>query len=218
MDDMDARPTKKTRVDDTVHQSPDVDLDRVIKLNIGGEKTIQTTRRTLQTCPGSMLDVMFSGRIGVAKDGDGNIFIDRDPKFFLPVLEYLRCNCRLSAEVLSASSEFQERLRYWRVILASAYLPALFFPLTKALLALNSVDRRQEFDYYNIPVPLELAPPGIVDPITPEDSFAVRLRFADHVDQDIDVKDSITHADCHVWVSLALRDQRRGDVGVLVSR
>jgi hypothetical protein len=88
-----------------------VDLDRVIKLNIGGEKTIQTTRRTLQTCPGSMLDVMFSGRIGVATDSEGNIFIDRDPKFFLPVLEYLRSSCVLSADVLSGSDNYKARLR-----------------------------------------------------------------------------------------------------------
>jgi hypothetical protein len=66
--------------------------DEVVTLNVGGEKFVQTTRRTLTCVPDSKLAAMFSGRWdeSIAKDKDGNYFIDFEPALFLPLLGFLR--------------------------------------------------------------------------------------------------------------------------------
>lgn len=64
-----------------------------ITLNVGG-KIFQTTRGTLTKCPKSMLACMFddtqvySWKHNV--DCNGAILIDRSPKYFEPILNYLR--------------------------------------------------------------------------------------------------------------------------------
>eukprot|EP00761_Pharyngomonas_kirbyi_P001131 gb/GECH01001132.1/.p1 GENE.gb/GECH01001132.1/~~gb/GECH01001132.1/.p1 ORF type:complete len:267 (+),score=68.82 gb/GECH01001132.1/:1-801(+) len=61
----------------------------IIKLNVGG--TIFSTRlTTLQKDPNSMLAAMFSGRFPLQKDEKGCFFLDRDPKPFRFVLNFLR--------------------------------------------------------------------------------------------------------------------------------
>jgi len=60
---------------------------RVI-LNVGGVQFV-TSMTTLCSVP-SMLSAMFSGRYRFEEDGDGCHFIDRDPKHFRLVLNYLR--------------------------------------------------------------------------------------------------------------------------------
>jgi len=68
-----------------------VSLNSVVTLNVGGTQFI-TTRQTLLSDPASMLAKMFnpesSLRPGLMKDGA--YFIDRDPKYFPYVLNYLR--------------------------------------------------------------------------------------------------------------------------------
>jgi len=53
---------------------------QIVNLNVGGEK-ISTSRNTLLQPEGSLLATMFSGKIdnNLAKDSDGNIFLDYDP-------------------------------------------------------------------------------------------------------------------------------------------
>ena len=64
-----------------------------VKLNIGG-KLFTTTQSTLSKYPTSMLGCMFSGRYSIKDqmDEDGSIFIDRSPKHFEAVLDFLRDN------------------------------------------------------------------------------------------------------------------------------
>ncbi|XP_028404006.1 BTB/POZ domain-containing protein kctd15-like [Dendronephthya gigantea] len=61
----------------------------VLSLNIGG--TIYTASlTTLTRCSKSMLAAMFSGRMPLETDTNGNYFIDRDGKLFRHVLNFLR--------------------------------------------------------------------------------------------------------------------------------
>lgn len=61
----------------------------VIELNIGGTK-FQTTRETLTKVPGSFFETLLSEQWSPFLDRDGCIFIDRDPRAFGCILNYLR--------------------------------------------------------------------------------------------------------------------------------
>ena len=64
----------------------------ILKLDIGGEKTVKTLRSTLTYASGSKLAEMFSGRWdeSLPRYEDGSFFIDRKPELFLPLLEFWR--------------------------------------------------------------------------------------------------------------------------------
>ncbi|CAP34315.1 Protein CBG16039 [Caenorhabditis briggsae] len=62
--------------------------DPIVKLNVGGVM-FQTLKSTL-TKHKSMFKVMLETEMPVTKDESGCIFIDRDPKKFEKVLEFLR--------------------------------------------------------------------------------------------------------------------------------
>ena len=66
----------------------------VLKLNVGG-KEFMTTLGTLSSDQNSMLARMFStdanGRISATQDVNGAFFIDRCPKYFGVILNFLRC-------------------------------------------------------------------------------------------------------------------------------
>ena len=61
------------------------------KLHLFSGQLFLTTRATLQYEPDSMLARMFSGElVPGAKDENGAFMIDRSPKYFEPILNYLR--------------------------------------------------------------------------------------------------------------------------------
>jgi hypothetical protein len=60
-----------------------------VKVDVGGQ-VFHTTRATLTKDPGSMLHAMFSGCFPLDMDTDGRSFIDRDPRHFPLILNYLR--------------------------------------------------------------------------------------------------------------------------------
>ena len=64
----------------------------VLRLNIGGENTCSTLRKTLCLFGNSALASKFSGRWDdrIEKDKDGNFFIDQPVELFRPLLNYLR--------------------------------------------------------------------------------------------------------------------------------
>jgi hypothetical protein len=64
-------------------------MDEVIKLNVGGDK-FTTSKQTLRSIPETFFTSLLSGRIPLLRDGDGSIFIDRDPKLFQVILNFLR--------------------------------------------------------------------------------------------------------------------------------
>ena len=65
----------------------------VLKLNVGGKQFV-TTQGTLLSDQNSMLARMFStdtnGRIPATQDANGAFFIDRCPKYFGVILNFLR--------------------------------------------------------------------------------------------------------------------------------
>jgi len=63
-------------------------FDRVIKLDVGG-KLFLTSLETLQKAPGQ-LSARFSGNWRKFRQSDGCHFIDRDPRLFVFILEYIR--------------------------------------------------------------------------------------------------------------------------------
>ncbi len=63
-------------------------IKNIVKLNVGGKK-FSTTRETLLSEP-SFFTGLLSEMMGVDLDEDGCIFIDRDPKHFPLILNYLR--------------------------------------------------------------------------------------------------------------------------------
>ena len=64
----------------------------ILKLDLGGERTVKTLRSTLTLAIGSKLAAMFSGRNdeSLPKSKDGSFFIDRTPELFQPLLDFLR--------------------------------------------------------------------------------------------------------------------------------
>ena len=64
-------------------------LSDIVSLSIGGERNVVVTRSTL-THFDSMLSAMFSNRHELATDGAGRVVINRDPKYFGYVLDFLR--------------------------------------------------------------------------------------------------------------------------------
>ena len=65
--------------------------NNIISVNVGG--TIFTTSKsTLTKEPESMLARMVNTEVPTAKDSHGNIFIDRSPKIFEVILEFLRAD------------------------------------------------------------------------------------------------------------------------------
>ena len=69
-------------------------VNEIIKICVGGQE-FKTTRGTLMSDQNSMLAKMFEsdllGRVAAARDPDsGAYFIDRSPKYFESILNFLR--------------------------------------------------------------------------------------------------------------------------------
>ena len=99
--------------------------DAIVNLNVGGEK-IASMQGTLTSCPGSTLSAMFSGtEFPGTKDKDGCCFIDRNPKFFRMILEFLRANVVPELENPQESAAFRKEVDYFG-------LTNWIYPLTHA--------------------------------------------------------------------------------------
>lgn len=89
----------------------DKNLDTLtqIKLNVGGDDVI-TSKSTLLSIKGTMIEAMFSGRHKLKTDEQGRYFIDRNLNYFRWVLMYLRSHKLLlptdKAEKLRVLDEF----------------------------------------------------------------------------------------------------------------
>ena len=67
-------------------------MGEVVQLNVGGMiDGFRIHRKLLQSVPNSLLGEMFSGKTELKKVDD-TLFIDRNPKIFALVLDYLRNN------------------------------------------------------------------------------------------------------------------------------
>lgn len=84
------------------------DEDEIVRLNVGGRSFV-TTRSTLLMDPSSMLAAMFSGNHQPGlRDATGALFIDRSPRHFEAVLEFLRTGRVALESPAVAEGLFQE--------------------------------------------------------------------------------------------------------------
>jgi len=60
-----------------------------VKLDIGGQ-TFHTSVTNLTKHKQSFFGLMFGGQFPLVKESDGSIFIDRSPKHFILILDFLR--------------------------------------------------------------------------------------------------------------------------------
>lgn len=65
------------------------DFGVIVELNVGGQNFV-TSKETLTWVTDSFFCSLLSGRISSKRDKNGAIFIDRDPKLFNVILNYLR--------------------------------------------------------------------------------------------------------------------------------
>merc|ERR1719482_1404988 len=72
-------------------QSAQGELTGSLMLKVGSRK-FQTSAETLKSVEDSFFSSLASGRVPQKREKDGSIFIDRNPKHFQYVLDYLRCN------------------------------------------------------------------------------------------------------------------------------
>ena len=102
----------------------------IIELDIGGQKVLTTSLRTLRKYPDSALAAMFSGRHPILRH-KGRALVDRDPKPFASVVSFLQTG-RMPRD-LSSSEEaaFHDEMDFWGI------------PLTPPETAKDSV---KEFD------------------------------------------------------------------------
>ncbi|KAF7990909.1 hypothetical protein HCN44_000714 [Aphidius gifuensis] len=66
-----------------------LNMGDIIHLNVGGTR-FSTSRQTLTWIPDSFFTALLSNRIASRQDETGALFIDRDPKLFSIILNYLR--------------------------------------------------------------------------------------------------------------------------------
>eukprot|EP01129_Flabellula_baltica_P005179 TRINITY_DN184_c0_g1_i1.p1 TRINITY_DN184_c0_g1~~TRINITY_DN184_c0_g1_i1.p1 ORF type:complete len:436 (-),score=126.09 TRINITY_DN184_c0_g1_i1:47-1354(-) len=64
--------------------------DRTVTLNIGGRRYVTTPRTIVEGAPDSILAALFSKEYGVELDENGEIFIDREGKYFHYIMEFIR--------------------------------------------------------------------------------------------------------------------------------
>jgi hypothetical protein len=82
----------------------------VLHLNLGGTKMV-VSRQALTLVPGSVLASQFSGRWDdrIAKDRDGNYFMDQPIELFEPMVNYLRAKlCKLPGSKPTPCPEFTD--------------------------------------------------------------------------------------------------------------
>jgi hypothetical protein len=79
--------TQRTNNRSTIMASQE---EKIVYINVGGHKYV-TTRQTLLNNPDpSYFTALLSDKFEITRDKEGNIFIDRNGKYFEYILDYLR--------------------------------------------------------------------------------------------------------------------------------
>jgi len=94
-----------------------VNMDgEVIPLNVGGTHHLMTERDVLTLCKGSLLEKMFNG-LHELKKIDEEVFLDRDGKTFLNLVNYLRNDRTVFPDFMDRNDEihFFKELDFWKI-------------------------------------------------------------------------------------------------------
>jgi len=81
---------------------------KVVQLNVGGEK-FTTLRSTLCQYEGTFLEALASGRHETIEYPEGYLFVDRNPKYFPLILDFLR-DCSVVPELPQDKNERRKAL------------------------------------------------------------------------------------------------------------
>ena len=101
----------------SMEKAHDFQKNKII-LNVGGQR-FETSRQTLASVPDTYLASMFSGRFELTPDvADGSYFIDRNPKHFNLVLDYLRDSGSSNTANAIASTMEEQQVRELKTELA----------------------------------------------------------------------------------------------------
>jgi hypothetical protein len=112
---------KQTTTSEQANLTPLGKPSDVLRLNVAGT-TMDILRRTLTSVEGSVLAAQFSGRWddSLAKDRDGNFFINQPYELWRPMVEYLldkECETPLTAGVSSPTFTCRwTRKRFYRMV------------------------------------------------------------------------------------------------------
>ncbi|CAF0772404.1 unnamed protein product [Brachionus calyciflorus] len=102
----------------------------IVNLNVGGQK-FSTSRQTLCSVADSFFSSLLSGRIASCRDEQGYIFIDRDPKYFSIILNFLRTR-ELNLNGIENLSSLRNEAEFYGIA-----------PLIKRLILCEDLDRSQ---------------------------------------------------------------------------
>jgi len=86
-----------------------------IKLNVSGSLFV-TSYTTLTSIPGTYFSDMFQGITQAVPDDNGEFFIDRNPKYFEEILDYLRKGSIVVDDLpLQELEELMEELKFYKL-------------------------------------------------------------------------------------------------------
>ena len=91
-----------------------VEEEEVLTLNVGGQGSLTTAKRTLMKYPDSALAAMFSGRHALQLH-HGQLFIDRNYRPFARLVSFLRTGRLPRLPVTAEELELKEEMDYWGV-------------------------------------------------------------------------------------------------------
>jgi hypothetical protein len=86
----------------------------LVTINCGGCH-FSTARETVLREPASKLALQVRGVLPGLRDDAGHVFIDRDPRFFQCILNYLRDGWALLPSCASERRELMQEIRYYQV-------------------------------------------------------------------------------------------------------
>jgi hypothetical protein len=91
-----------------------VEEGEVLTLDVGGQGSITTAKRTLMKYPDSALSAMFSGRHALPLH-NGKVFVDRNYRPFARMISFLRTGRIPRVPSSSEEQELKEEMDYWGV-------------------------------------------------------------------------------------------------------
>ncbi|GCC18122.1 hypothetical protein chiPu_0017808 [Chiloscyllium punctatum] len=118
----------------TIMGSEEPPFPEIVELNVGGQVYI-TRYSTLLSVPDSLLSQMFRPKsgLGLARDGKGRFFIDRDGFLFRYILDYMRDQQLVLPDHFPERSRLQREAEYFA-------LPELVKTLSPKLSKQNSIN------------------------------------------------------------------------------
>lgn len=84
---------------------------QLIRLNVGG-RLFQTSSVTLASRGENFFTLLTSGRVPALKDENDAFFIDRNPEYFEPILEFLRSGRIVLPKGINTVQLYQEAQYY----------------------------------------------------------------------------------------------------------